>query len=123
MLTFALGCALAAAVLAIVADDPRLLRAAVVAALVAAFVPTLLPTLEQRPSPRVDADVRRLRLEVATLRGELNALCAAGPLVVPERTTTWELPLMRATVRTPTASTNGHAATIDLTEAAKADAS
>src|SRR3954447_5519104 len=62
---FALGCAGLAATLAIVATDPRWLRAAVIAGLLAAFVPTLLPALERRAAPALDDELRRLRLAPA----------------------------------------------------------
>lgn len=118
VLTFAVGCALAAATLAIVADDPRLLRTAILGALLAAFVPTLLPTMEQRPSPVVDDEFRRLRLEVAALRGELDALRATGSLLIPHQSDSLQLPLVRAALQVPSPSTNGHGHTIDLIEAA-----
>jgi hypothetical protein len=119
VLAFALGCALAAATLTIVADDPRLLRAAVLGALLAAFVPTLLPTLEQQPSTAVDDELRRLRRELAKLRGELDALIAAGWTKAPERTAALQLPLIRAALRAAPPSSNGnghHPHTIDLTQ-------
>src|SRR3954451_23521891 len=89
VLTFAFGCAITAATLAIVASDPRWLRGAVIAGLLAAFVPTLLPTLEQKPAPAVDAELRRLRRQLAELRGELDAyLAAPAPAPAPEQGTT-----------------------------------
>src|SRR3954470_1160505 len=87
VLTFALGCAVTAATLAIVASDPRWLRGAVIAGLLAAFVPTLLPTLEQKPTPAIDAELRRLRRQLAELRGELDAYLAT-PASPPEQLTT-----------------------------------
>jgi hypothetical protein len=90
----------------------------VLGALLAALVPTLLPTLEQRPSTAVDDELPWLRREVAELRGELDALIAAGQLAVPDRSMTLQLPLIRAALRVPAASTNGHghSHTIDLTQ-------
>src|SRR3954462_2337728 len=85
-LAFAFGCAITAATLAIVASDPRWLRGAVIAGLLAAFVPTLLPTLEQKPAPAVDPEPRRLRRQLAELRGELDA-CLAAPAPPPEQGT------------------------------------
>src|SRR4051812_19440111 len=100
-LTFAVGCAITAATLAIVASDPRWLRGAVIAGLLAAFVPTLLPPLEQKPAPAVDAELRRLRRQLAGLRGELDASLAA-PAPAPEQGTTMlPLPLIRAALHDP----------------------
>ena len=107
VVTFALGCAVTAATLAIVASDPRWLRGAVIAGLLAAFAPTLLPALEQKPSQAVDGELRRLRRELAELRGELDAYLAT-PAVPEQRTTMLHLPLIRAALQDPVPAANGH---------------
>jgi hypothetical protein len=123
VVAFALGCALASALLAIFADDPRLLRAAVLAALIAAFAPTLLPTLEQRPTAPVNDELRRLRRELAQMRGELDAYLATGPITLPlgPAPVPGQLPLAPAALHLPSPATNGngngHGHSIDLTRA------
>jgi hypothetical protein len=118
---FALGCAIAAATLAVVATDPRLLRVAVIAALLAALAPTMLPTLEQRASTAVDDELRRLRRELAGLRGELDAYLATGPITLSLQPASVQQPLVLAALHSPSPATNGngsrHGLTIDLTRA------
>jgi hypothetical protein len=108
VVTFALGCAVTAATLAIVASDPRWLRGAVIAGLLSAFVPTLLPAVEHKPSHAVDDELRRLRRQLAELRGELDAYLAVRPAVPEQRTTMLTLPLLRAALQEPVPVPNGH---------------
>src|SRR3954447_4281865 len=107
-LTFAVGCAITAATLAIVANDPRWLRGAVIAGLLAAFVPTLLPSVEQQRAPAVDAELRRLRRQLAELRGELDAYLATPAPAPGQLTTMLPLPLIRTALQDPVPTATGH---------------
>ena len=115
----ATGFATTAVTLDIVANDPRLLRAAVLAGLLSAFLPAMLLAAERKTAVVADSDeLRRLRLELAELRGEIAAhayVLAARPSA-PERAMTLQLPLVRAALRVPVASANGHGTTLDLTD-------
>jgi hypothetical protein len=115
--------ALTAAAICALADDSQLLRVAVVTALVGALLPTLLlmraPDAAAASAPHELAAVRR---ELAELRADLAQLAAqrdlwSAPLAVPPRpTAVLQLPLVRAALRVPVQSANGHGHTVDLTE-------
>jgi hypothetical protein len=102
----AVAAAMAAAVLGAVSDDPAVLRGAIFGALAAAFIGSLLPR-KQRPVFDAGADLRRLRAEVAELRGQLAAL-APSPLAAAERPATLQLPLIRAALAASTVNGNGN---------------
>jgi hypothetical protein len=80
----------------------------------------MLPTLEQRPSTAVDDELRRLRRELAALRGELDAYVATRP-TLPLQPASVPLPVVRAALHLPSPATNGngngnaHGHKIDLT--------
>ncbi|MFL6241051.1 MAG: hypothetical protein ACJ735_16340 [Actinomycetes bacterium] len=118
VLTAAVGCAATAATLGVVASDARLLRAAVLAGILAAVLPMSLPHVEPRAAAARDWELRRLRLELAALRGEWDAyLAAPASPAAAQPVTSLHLPLIRAALQAPDPSSNGngHTHTIDLT--------
>src|SRR5438270_9291033 len=78
VVTLSMAAAVAAVVLAVVATDPRLLRAAVAVGLVAALAPVLLPSRRAEPAGPGRDEWRALRRELAELRGELDAYLATS---------------------------------------------
>src|SRR4051794_12497931 len=115
---FAIACAVAAVTLAVLATDLRLLRLAVAAGLAAALAPAALSLRSARPQAANHDEWRALRLELAELRGELDAYVAtalaaaaheqASEPVRPEQRAVLTLPLVRAAFAAVPAPANGN---------------
>jgi hypothetical protein len=111
--TLVAALAVCAAALSSMSTDERLLRGAAFAGLLAVLaMALLLAAISSEPSAADEEELRRLRREVALLRGELAAIAVA--LQVPAHAPTpVRLPMERQALQIPP-QTNGRASSINL---------